>query len=135
VDFVAGDLLRGDLALGRFDAVLLGWGLRYVEDVPAALARMRTLVQPGGSLVVLEFTRPPRLSWATPAHLYFRYLLPQIGSVLARDRELHEYLSESAATFLTTPELLRAVQDAGFSLRSSSSHLDGLVTIVAGKAK
>jgi demethylmenaquinone methyltransferase/2-methoxy-6-polyprenyl-1,4-benzoquinol methylase len=121
--------------LGEFDAVFLGWGLRYVEDIDAALARMRSFVKPGGCLVVLEFTRPPRVSWATPAHLYFRYVLPQIGSLLAGDSELHDYLTESAATFLSASELSRAVQKAGFALSSYSSHLDGLVTIVAATAK
>jgi demethylmenaquinone methyltransferase/2-methoxy-6-polyprenyl-1,4-benzoquinol methylase len=135
VDYVVGDLLRDDLGLGEFDVVFLGWGLRYVEDVDAGLARMRSFVKPGGCLVVLEFTRPPRVSWATPAHLYFRYILPQIGSLLAGDSELHEYLTESASAFLSAPELLRAVQRAGFALRSNSSHLDGLVTIVAATAK
>jgi demethylmenaquinone methyltransferase / 2-methoxy-6-polyprenyl-1,4-benzoquinol methylase len=135
VDYVVGDLLRDDLGLAGFDAVFLGWGLRYVEDVDAALARMRTFVKTGGCLVVLEFTRPPRISWAIPAHLYFRYILPRIGSVLAGDRELHDYLTESAATFLTASELLRAIQNAGFSVKRYSSHLDGLVTIAAATAK
>jgi demethylmenaquinone methyltransferase/2-methoxy-6-polyprenyl-1,4-benzoquinol methylase len=134
VEYVAGDLLREDLGLLDFDVVFLGWGLRYVEDVDAALARMRSFLRPGGRLVVLEFTRPPRVSWATPAHLYFRYLLPQIGSWLAGDRELHEYLSESAATFLSAEELVRAIENTGFAIRSCSSHLDGLVTIVAATA-
>jgi demethylmenaquinone methyltransferase / 2-methoxy-6-polyprenyl-1,4-benzoquinol methylase len=132
---VAGDVLRDDLGLADFDVVFLGWGLRYVEDIGAALTRMRSFLKPGGCLVVLEFTRPPRVSWATPAHLYFRYLLPRIGSALAGDRELHEYLSESAATFLSAPELLQALESAGFAVRSYSTHLDGLVTIVAGTAK
>lgn len=135
VEYVAGDLLRDDLGLGEFDVVFLGWGLRYVEDVAAALRRMRTYLKPGGCLVVLEFTRPPRVSWATPAHLYFRHLLPQIGSALAGDRELHEYLAHSAATFLTAPELLHAIQNAGFDLNKYSSRLDGLVTIAAATAK
>lgn len=134
VEYVAGDLLCQDLGLRDFDVVFLGWGLRYVEDVDVALARMRSFLKPGGRLVVLEFTRPPRVSWATPAHLYFRYVLPQIGSWLAGDRELHEYLSESAATFLSAPELEGAVENAGFAARSCSSHLDGLVTIVAATA-
>lgn len=135
VEYIAGDLLRDDLGLGTFDVVLLGWGLRYVEDVGATLARMRTFLEPGGTLVVLEFTRPPKVSWATPAHLYFRYVLPQIGSRLAGDAELHEYLAESAATFLSAPELRQAVEAAGFTIRSCSSHLDRLVTIVAATAR
>jgi len=133
--YVVGDLLRDDLRLGDFDVVFLGWGLRYVEDVDAALARMRTFVKPEGCMVVLEFTRPPRVSWATPAHLYFRYVLPRIGSVLAGDRELHDYLTESAATFMTAPELLRSIQNAGFDVKRYSSHLDGLITIAAATAK
>jgi demethylmenaquinone methyltransferase / 2-methoxy-6-polyprenyl-1,4-benzoquinol methylase len=134
-EYVTGDLLHEHLGLRDFDVVLLGWGLRYVEDVHEALARMRSFTRPGGSLVVLEFTRPPRISWATPAHLYFRYLLPRIGSWLAGDRELHEYLSESAARFLSAGELSAAVENAGFAFRSCNSHLDGLVTIVAAKAR
>ncbi len=135
VDYVVGDLLRDDLGLGEFDAVFLGWALRYVDDVDSALARMRTFVKTGGTIVVLEFTRPPKVSWATPAHLYFRYVLPQIGSALAGDRELHEYLTESAAKFLTAPQLLRSIQNAGFDLDKYSTHLDGLVTIAAATAK
>jgi demethylmenaquinone methyltransferase/2-methoxy-6-polyprenyl-1,4-benzoquinol methylase len=135
IEFVAGDLLRGDLGLGDFDVVFLGWGLRYVGDVTAALARVRSLVRPGGCLVVLEFTRPPRSSWATPAHLYFRHVLPRIGSWLAQDRELHEYLSASAAGFLSAGELAAAVAQTGLAVRSSRSHLDGLVTIVAARAR
>jgi demethylmenaquinone methyltransferase/2-methoxy-6-polyprenyl-1,4-benzoquinol methylase len=115
--------------------VLLGWGLRYVDDVGAALARVRRLVRPGGRLVVLEFTRPPRFSWATPAHLYFRHVLPRIGSWLAQDRELHEYLTASAAEFLGAGELARAVAETGLAVRSCQSHLDGLVTIVAAQAR
>jgi demethylmenaquinone methyltransferase/2-methoxy-6-polyprenyl-1,4-benzoquinol methylase len=135
VEFLAGDLLRDDLGLQGFDVVLLGWGLRYVENVDKALARVRSFVRLGGRLVVLEFTRPPRLSWATPAHLYFRRLLPRIGSWLARDPELHEYLSVSAAEFLSVGELTAAVGRAGFTVRSCKSHLDGLVTIVAADAR
>jgi demethylmenaquinone methyltransferase / 2-methoxy-6-polyprenyl-1,4-benzoquinol methylase len=134
VEYVAGDLLRDDMGLRDFDVVFLGWGLRYVADVDAALGRMRSFLKSGGRLVVLEFTRPPHVSWATPAHLYFRYVLPQIGSWLAGDRELHEYLSESAAKFLSTSELVQAIERAGFGIRSCSAHLDGLVTIVAATA-
>jgi len=135
IDYVAGDLLHDELGLRDFDVVLLGWGLRYVEDVPAALARVRTFLRPEGRLVILEFTRPPSISWATPAHLYFRYLLPRVGSLLAQDRELHEYLRESSAGFLSATELGRAVEDTGFALIHRRTYLDGLVTILVGVLK
>ncbi len=134
VEYVAGDLVRQDLSLGSFDVVFMGWGLRYVEDIALTLGRMREFVKRGGCLVILEFTRPHRVSWATPAHLYFRYILPEIGAALAGDRELHEYLAESAASFLTAPELLRSIEGAGFRIDKYSTRLDGLITIAAATA-
>jgi demethylmenaquinone methyltransferase/2-methoxy-6-polyprenyl-1,4-benzoquinol methylase len=134
VEFVVGDLLGEELGLTDFDVVLLGWGLRYVHDVHAALVRMRSFLRPGGRLVVLEFTRPARISWATPAHLYFRHVLPHLGSWLAQDRELHDYLRVSAAEFLSAPELVRALEQAGFTVILCHSRLGGLVAIVAGVA-
>lgn len=134
IEYVAGDLLREDLGLKDFDVVLLGWGLRYVADVGAALARMRSFLRLGGRLVVLEFTRPVPISWATPAHYYFRHILPRVGSWLARDRELHDYLKVSAAEFPSATELKHAVEGTGFEVVSCRSHLGGLVTILAAKA-
>jgi demethylmenaquinone methyltransferase/2-methoxy-6-polyprenyl-1,4-benzoquinol methylase len=134
IEYVAGDLLHEDLRLHDFDAALLGWGLRYVEDVDAALARMRSFLRADGRLVVLEFTGPPRWSWATPVHYYFRRVLPRIGSWLARDRELHDYLSVSAAEFPSVDELKRAIEKAGFRVYTCRTHFDGLVTIIAATA-
>jgi len=134
VEYVAGDLLRDDLGLRDFDVVILGWGLRYVEDVHAALTRMHAFLRPEGRLVILEFTRPPSISWATPAHLYFRYILPRAGSWLARDRELHEYLQVSAAEFLSAADLMRALEQAGFAVIYHRTHIDGLVTILTAVA-
>jgi demethylmenaquinone methyltransferase / 2-methoxy-6-polyprenyl-1,4-benzoquinol methylase len=131
IDYVAGDLLRDDLELRDFDVVLLGWGLRYVPDVSAALGKMREFLKPGGRIVILEFTRPRGWGWSAPAHFYFRRVLPTIGSWLAADKELHEYMSVSAAEFLEAPVLAGAVRDAGFSVDRCHSHLGGLVTILA----
>jgi demethylmenaquinone methyltransferase/2-methoxy-6-polyprenyl-1,4-benzoquinol methylase len=135
LEYVAGDLLHDDVGLKDFDVVLLGWGLRYVENVDLALARMHSFLRPGGRLVVLEFTSPRRLSWAAPVHYYFRRILPRIGSWLAGDRELHDYLSVSAAEFLTVDGLTSAMEGARFEVTSCRTHFDGLVTIIATTAK
>jgi demethylmenaquinone methyltransferase/2-methoxy-6-polyprenyl-1,4-benzoquinol methylase len=130
VNYIAGDLLRDDLGLGEFDVILAGWSLRYVDDVHEALTRMHTLLRREGRIVLLEFTRPPSLGWGTPAHYYFRYVLPRIGSWLVRNRESHEYLRVSCAGFLGGQELEHAVEDAGFTVIYRRTYLDGLVTIL-----
>ena len=133
VGFVVGDLLGDDLDLGRFDVVTLGWGLRYVADVPAALKRVRALLRPGGRLVVLEFTQPRRRSWATPAHVFFRDAVPRVGSWLAGDAELHDYMRDSSAAFPPAEVLAGLMGATGLTVTAVRSHLGGLVTIVAAE--
>lgn len=130
IAYVTGDILRDELGLGTFDVVLLGWGLRYVPDVPVAVARLRGFLRPGGRLAILEFTKPTARGWALPAQLYFRRVLPRLGSWLARDRELYEYLRASSETFLDTQHLTTVVSAAGLRVVRWRTHLGGLVTIL-----
>jgi S-adenosylmethionine-diacylgycerolhomoserine-N-methlytransferase len=55
------ELVQADattLDLGRpFDAVFFGYSLTMIPDWPAALARARAHLVPGGTLVVLDFSR------------------------------------------------------------------------------
>jgi demethylmenaquinone methyltransferase/2-methoxy-6-polyprenyl-1,4-benzoquinol methylase len=131
VSFVVGDLLEQDLGLGVFDVIMLGWGLRYVPDVSKALARIRALMRPGGRLVVLEFTRTRPASWAVPAQLFFRHGVPRLGSWLAGDRELHEYMRASSAAFPEAEVLAGLIGETGLTVTALRSHLGGLVTVVA----
>jgi demethylmenaquinone methyltransferase/2-methoxy-6-polyprenyl-1,4-benzoquinol methylase len=130
VSYLTGDLLRDELGLTDFDVVLVGWGLRYVEDVRGALSRLGSFLRPGGRLVVLEFTRPQPISWAAPAHFYFREVLPRIGSWLAGDPELHDYLRVSSAGFFDARGLSRTVEEVGLRCESCRSRLGGLVTVL-----
>ncbi len=129
--FVVGDLLEDELGLGLFDVITLGWGLRYVPDLPKALARIRTFLKPGGRLVVLEFTHPRPHIWAAPAQLFFRYGVPRLGSWLAGDRELHEYMRESSAVFPEAEVFAALIRGTGLTVTALRSHLGGLVTVVA----
>ncbi len=130
VRYVACDLLRDGLDLGQFDVVFVGWGLRYVEDVRGALARVASFLRPGGRIVILEFTRPPAVSWAAPAHFYFKEILPKIGSWLAGDSELHDYLRVSSAGFFDAAGLERTVREVGLRPLNCRSRLGGLVTML-----
>jgi demethylmenaquinone methyltransferase/2-methoxy-6-polyprenyl-1,4-benzoquinol methylase len=142
VTLIAGDLLRQELGLGSgsFDVVTLGWGLRYVANVPAALERVRSFLRPGGRLVVLEFTRPRNSGclsdWrhhpAIPAQLFFRYAVPRIGSWLAGDSEAYEYMRVSSAAFPEAEVLVAAITEAGLTVTHEHRRIGGLVTVIAG---
>lgn len=97
------------------DAALIGFGLRNLADMQQGLAEMRRVLQPGGRLVCLEFSRPvnPLLRWLYDA--YATYIIPLAGQVLAGSREAYTYLPESIRHFCLPDELSALMQQAGFA--------------------
>lgn len=65
VEWVHGDVLTMD-GLGRFHAVVSNAALHHFPDTRAALRRLRSLVAPGGNLVIGALARPGwrHLPWA-----------------------------------------------------------------------
>lgn len=94
--FVQADALSLPFADGAFDAVTISYGIRNVEDTEAALAEMLRVVRPGGSAVVLEFSRP---TWAPFRTVYQEVMLKRVIPTAARlassNPAAYEYLAES----------------------------------------
>ena len=66
VRWLRGDILDIADELGAFDAVVCNATLHHLADTRAALACLRGLVRPGGTLAVVTFARPGwrHLPWA-----------------------------------------------------------------------
>src|SRR5438094_691552 len=58
VTFMVGDMLALPFADATFDAATVGYGLRNVPDLDAAIGEVSRVVKPGGRLVSLDFNRP-----------------------------------------------------------------------------
>ena len=56
VDLVQADATQLDLGR-RFDAIFFGYSLTMIPDWPAALRQARVHLRPGGTVVVLDFSR------------------------------------------------------------------------------
>lgn len=130
----AADALRLPFADARFEAVASAFVLRNVADVRAGLAEQVRVLRPGGRLVVLE-TTPGPAGWRRPLfRLYFRYLVPGLGRLIAGDPAAYTYLPESSAAFLEPERLAEALHAAG--LRDVHVRRLGLgsVALVTGRA-
>ena len=97
------------------DAYTIGFGLRNVTDISAALREAHRVLAPGGRFLCLEFSRV-----ATPilAELYERYsfsVVPVLGRIVTGQEDAYRYLVESIRRFPDAPALAERTREAGFA--------------------
>jgi demethylmenaquinone methyltransferase/2-methoxy-6-polyprenyl-1,4-benzoquinol methylase len=98
-----------------FDAVTVAFGVRNFENLMKGLKEMYRVLRPGGTLVVLEFSRPTRFPVKNIFNLYFKYVLPQIGRFTSKDSRAYTYLYESVQVFPQYETFEETLKSAGFS--------------------
>lgn len=109
--FIAGDALALPFPDAAFDAATVGFGIRNVADLDAALREMARVVRPGGRVVILEITTPARLRRFY--ELWFDRVVPRLGRLLGRDAAAYAYLPASVRRFPAPPELAGRMAAAG----------------------
>jgi demethylmenaquinone methyltransferase/2-methoxy-6-polyprenyl-1,4-benzoquinol methylase len=113
VDWVDGDLGALPFEDGAFESATIGFGIRNVDDLPAALRELRRVLAPGGRLGVLEITEPA--GPLAPFHrLWFERLIPLLGRLLPGG-DAYSYLPASVRRFPGPPELAAELVAAGFA--------------------
>ena len=116
---------------GRFDAVTVGFGARNFSDLDAGLAEMVRVTRPGGRVVVLEITTPPRPPLSTFFRLWFDRLVPLIGR-FAGDPEAYSYLPSSVRRFPDARTLAMRLSEAGLKEVSYLLTAGGIIAIHSG---
>ena len=77
-----------------FDLVSVSFGLRNMTHKEIALSEMHRVLKPGGTLLVLEFSKIYKP--LEPVYdLYSFKLLPLMGKLIAKDADSYQYLAES----------------------------------------
>jgi demethylmenaquinone methyltransferase/2-methoxy-6-polyprenyl-1,4-benzoquinol methylase len=112
---------------GPFDAVTLGFGLRYFADPGAALRLLRGLLAPAGLLVILEAVRPPQDPLGAAAGLYFLRVAPRLGAALAGRAELYDVLTATTRALGSADEVASHLRRAGFGVGAQRRFACGVV--------
>ena len=115
VQLIKGDSEALPFEAGDFDAVTVAFGVRNFGDLDKGLEEIYRVLKPGGTAMVLEFSRPRRFPVKNIFNVYFKYVLPQIGRWTSKDPKAYQYLYESVQVFPQYEEFEKRLQDAGFS--------------------
>ena len=119
VDFVQGDCLELPFSDGEVGVLTIAFGLRNLENRARGLREMRRVLrQPGGVLLVLEFSQPA--VWLRPFYYcYLRSFLPVIARLATGKPEAYHYLGETIGKFPPKEALEKEILEAGFDQVSS----------------
>jgi demethylmenaquinone methyltransferase/2-methoxy-6-polyprenyl-1,4-benzoquinol methylase len=133
--FIQADALRMPFPDGAFRVLTIGYGLRNVADIPAALSEMRRVLAPGGRAVVLDFGKPDH---ALPAALYRAYLgsvMPAVGWLFHGDPQTYAYIPASLARYPAQRGVEALMRDAGFTGVRYEERLLGTMGINVGEVR
>jgi demethylmenaquinone methyltransferase/2-methoxy-6-polyprenyl-1,4-benzoquinol methylase len=111
---IEADTLNLPFANGSFGAVTIAFGLRNLEDPARGLMEMYRVLAPGGSLAVLEFSKPVIPVFRQVFNFYFRYILPRLGAAISGDGRAYQYLPDSVRKFPAQTELVELMSVVGF---------------------
>jgi demethylmenaquinone methyltransferase/2-methoxy-6-polyprenyl-1,4-benzoquinol methylase len=108
------DALNLPFGTSQFDAVVSGYLMRNVVDLRRAWAEQYRVLCPGGRVVCLDTTPPPR-NWLRPfINFHLHVVIPLLGRLVAGASDAYTYLPDSTENFLPAEQLGERLREAGF---------------------
>lgn len=114
IDWSGADALRLPFPDRRFDAVVSGFLMRNVSDIPRSLREQYRVLKPGGRIVVLDTTPPPNTPLAPFIRIHLHTIIPILGGLVTGNRAAYQYLPESTENFLPPERMALRMIEAGF---------------------
>ncbi|MCK7498082.1 MAG: class I SAM-dependent methyltransferase [Comamonadaceae bacterium] len=100
-----------------FDFLSMGYALRHVSDIDALFSEYLRALRPGGTVCVLEISRPQGRLALLALRLYMKGIVPLLTRLMTRHREtarLMEYYWDTIAACVPPETILAAMTRAGF---------------------
>jgi demethylmenaquinone methyltransferase/2-methoxy-6-polyprenyl-1,4-benzoquinol methylase len=129
VSFLAGDMLGLPFRDGTFDVITVGYGLRNVPDLDAALAEIHRVLAPGGRLLSLDFNRPRNAIIRTVYLAYLTVVGSALGFALHGDPDTYRYIPESIRNYPGAHGVAQMMSRQGFTAVRVVPVLGGLMAI------
>jgi demethylmenaquinone methyltransferase/2-methoxy-6-polyprenyl-1,4-benzoquinol methylase len=114
VSWLAGDIGALPIASAAVDVITIGYGLRNVPDLPAALGELHRVVRPGGRVLSLDFDRP-EAAWLRALFLaHLTVVGSTLGWILHRNPDTYRYIAASIRRYPGARAVKSMMRAAGF---------------------
>jgi demethylmenaquinone methyltransferase/2-methoxy-6-polyprenyl-1,4-benzoquinol methylase len=131
VRWIEADALRLPFPDGYFQLVTSAFGFRNLADYDAGLREIARVLAPGGECGILDFGEPRGLT-GQAYRIYFKKVLPAVGTVISGVRGPYAYLPASVERFPSPAEMLGRMRSAGFYETSWTPYTFGVAGLYRG---
>src|SRR5271166_3738426 len=130
--WVEADALNLPFCSGRFQLVTSAFGFRNLANYDRGLAEIYRVLARNGEIGILDFGEPKGLLGKL-YRVYFRRVLPAIGTLISGVRGPYAYLPDSVLRFPSPDEMLERMRAAGFRDVSWTPYTFGIAGLYRGK--
>jgi len=131
LQWIEADALRLPFPDRYFNLVTSAFGFRNLADYDAGLREIARVLAPGGECGILDFGEPGGLIGRC-YRVYFKKVLPAVGTVISGVRGPYAYLPASVERFPAPDEMLGRMRQAGFHEASWTPYTLGVAGLYRG---
>jgi len=116
----------------QFDLVTSAFGFRNLANYDRGLHEIARVLRWGGECGILDFGEPAGVvGWIY--RVYFRHVLPHVGTLISGVRGPYAYLPASVERFPPPEEMLQRMKKAGFAKASWMPYTFGIAGLYRGR--
>lgn len=130
--WIEADALTLPFPDAHFDLVTSAFGFRNLAVYDAGLREIVRVLKPGGECGILDFAEPHGVMGSL-YRIYFKQVLPRIGTMISGVRGPYAYLPASVERFPQPEEMLDRMRRAGFTEATWTPYTFGIAGLYRGR--
>jgi demethylmenaquinone methyltransferase / 2-methoxy-6-polyprenyl-1,4-benzoquinol methylase len=130
--WIEADALNLPFPSEHFHLVTSAFGFRNLADYDAGLSEIARVLRPGGECGILDFGEPKGMMGAL-YRIYFKQVLPCVGTIISGVRGPYAYLPASVERFPPPEEMLQRMRNAGLAEATWTPYTFGIAGLYRGK--
>jgi len=130
--WIEADALNLPFPASHFDLVTSAFGFRNLADYDAGMREIVRVLRSGGECGILDFGEPDGIVGAL-YRIYFKQILPRVGTMISGVRGPYAYLPASVERFPPPEEMLDRMKRAGFAEATWNPYTFGIAGLYRGR--